>query len=180
MEQIGRNVIVATPGRSPFGLRASLTTLGISLSVSRKFRERLAFSVFGSASRDSGTADIMEISEDFRRRAARCIERARTPKSELAKATWLDMAQFWLALARQAERHGESAEAGVAAEAGVGREVSARESDARESQPRANGHANGNGHPASESYGPPVPVGMGQHRSEQGRGGNYDQSGRRM
>jgi hypothetical protein len=98
----------------------------------------------------------MEISEDFRRRAARCIERSRTPKSELAKATWLDMAQFWLSLARQAERAGDRGEEASPATDAAG--------DGHRMNGRTGGLSDG-----PDGEGPSVRSNPGQHRDGDGQ-----------
>jgi hypothetical protein len=123
----------------------------------------------------------MDISEDFRRRAARCIERSRMPKSELAKATWLDMAQFWLSLARQAERTGDRGD-GNHDRGGDHGDDDHGDADDQSAEPspafgaagdgyRTNRRANGSGdrQDRAEQYGPGMPSNRGQQHNGGGQ-----------
>jgi hypothetical protein len=46
----------------------------------------------------------MSRAEDSRRHAAHCVELARNARNEADRRRWLDMAQFWLQRANEAER----------------------------------------------------------------------------
>jgi hypothetical protein len=53
--------------------------------------------------RQVGDGVVVELSEQFRRRAAECFRWGQSALTLSARSAWLNMAQFWLQLAQTAE-----------------------------------------------------------------------------